>query len=241
MPYRLTSAPQKLTLTHVTTCAYQLVDVSLYGFPDGEGGRDTRGRSTFKTSAGAEGDYASQVRRKNKILFDALLKQQKEAGFLPSYALDPAKPYVLPISTAEVPDKAWADEVLRACEERMDNDKLLPMGKCHWMVPILQDETTFRSRRASWGEIADGRSKCKVTMLQPDNSMFTRMPVNDHVVSDHCPAPYERCLEALLMQKGGSVPDPEGWVALFQTRRRTGLATRNSYHVERGAGQRGYI
>ena len=213
----------------------QLVDISLYGFPDGEGGRDAQGRSTFTASASAEDDYASQVRRKNKVLFETLLKQQKEAGVLPSYALDPAKPYVLPISKADVPDKAWADEILLACEERMDADKLLPMGKCHWMVPILQDDKTFRSRRASWGEIADGRSKCKVTLLQPDNSMFTRMPVNDHVVSDHCPAPYERCLEALLMQKGGAVPDPEGWVGMLQERRRTGLVAREAYDIERGA------
>jgi len=213
----------------------QLVDISLYGFPDGEGGRDAQGRSIFKAAASAEDDYASQVRRKNKILFETLLKQQKEAGVLPSYALDPAKPYVLPINKADVPDKAWADEILLACEERMDADKLLPLGKCHWMVPILQDEKTFRSRRASWGEIADGRSKCKVTLLQPDNSMFTRMPVNDHVVSDHCPAPYERCLEALLMQKGGAVPDPEGWVGMLQERRRTGLVAREAYDIERGA------
>ena len=204
----------------------QLIDISLYGFPDGTGGRDTQGRSAFRQAAGAEADYATKVRRNNKILFDALLKQQKEEGRLPAYALDPAKPYVLPINMAEVPDKSWADGVLRACEERMDADKLMPMGTCHWLVPILQDPQTFRSRRASWAEIADGGSKCKVTLLQPENAMFTRMPVNDHVVSDHCPAPYERCLEALLMQAGGSVPDPEGWVALFQSRQRTGLGPR---------------
>ena len=84
------------------------------------------------------------------------------------------------------------------------------------MIPILQDKETFKSRRATWSEIADGGAKCQVTLLNPANDMFTRMPVNDHVVSDHCPAPYERCLEALLLQAGGAVPDPEGWGAFFQ-------------------------
>ena len=84
------------------------------------------------------------------------------------------------------------------------------------MIPILQDKETFKSRRATWSEIADGGAKCQVTLLNPANDMFTRMPVNAHVVSDHCPAPYERCLEALLLQAGGAVPDPEGWVAFFQ-------------------------
>jgi hypothetical protein len=94
--------------------------------------------------------------------------------------------------------------------------QLIPLGKCHWMIPILQDKETFKSRRATWSEIADGGAKCQVTLLNPANDMFTRMPVNDHVVSDHCPGPYERCLEALLLQAGGAVPDPEGWVAFFQ-------------------------
>ena len=98
---------------------------------------------------------------KNKALFEALLKQQKAQGTLPAFSVDKAKPYVLPIRRAPkgLADKAWADAVLRACEERMDADKLVPMGKCHWMIPILQDAATFQSRRPSWSEIADGCDK----------------------------------------------------------------------------------
>ena len=83
--------------------------------------------------------------------------------------------------------------------------------------------------------LASGGPQCLVTLLHPPNDMFTRMPLNDHLVSDHCPAPYEKCLEALLLQAGGSVPDPEGWVALFQGRQRTGLTSRHSYQPERVA------
>jgi hypothetical protein len=79
-----------------------------------------------------------------------------------------------------------------------------------------QDQAKFRHERASWAEIADGAAKCRVSMLQPPNEMFCYMPMNDSVVSDHCPAPYERCLEALLLQAGGALSDPQGWVSLLQ-------------------------
>lgn len=55
-------------------------------------------------------------------------------GTLPSYAVDKGKPYVLPIempdffndksNLAPVADRAWVDGLLRACEERMDADKV---------------------------------------------------------------------------------------------------------------------
>ena len=87
---------------------------------------------------------------------------------------------------------------------------------------------------APWSRawLPTGGPQCRVTLLHPPNDMFTRMPLNDHLVSDHCPAPYEKCLEALLLQAGGSVPDPEGWVALFQGRQRTGLTSRHSYQPD---------
>jgi hypothetical protein len=75
-----------------------------------------------------------QVKRKNKALFAALLTEQKAAGTLPSYAVDNGKPYVMPIEMPEffknksnpapVADRAWVDGLLRACEERMDADKV---------------------------------------------------------------------------------------------------------------------
>jgi len=161
----------------------QLVDASLYGLQglsdpttdshthtqvEGDA-RDTQGRRPF--AASRPDDYASQVKHKNRALFDSLLLQQKHDGTLPAYAVDAAKPYLLSIRKADVVTKEWVDKTLEACHERMDSDKLIPTGKCYWLVPILNDAKTFKERRASWGEMADGANKCKVHILNPDNSM----------------------------------------------------------------------
>ena len=58
-------------------------------------------------------------------------------------------------------------QLLRACEERMDADKLIPLGKCHWMIPILQVSLS-RSRSLSLS-LALSLSRARALSLSHSN------------------------------------------------------------------------
>ena len=121
-------------LASVEGVADALVNASLHGYHTDAAG--TSAQHLF--AADATQDYASYIKERNRVMFQKLLLAQQDKGLLPAYAVDPLHPYLKSVTKAEVVTDQWLRDTLLACEERMDSDKLLPLGKCHWLVPILQ-------------------------------------------------------------------------------------------------------
>jgi hypothetical protein len=101
--------------------------------------------------------------------------------------------------------------VYAACEERMTADKLMPCGDIHWLIPVLRSDKGYDLRRATWQQL--GQGCCDVRVLKPDPSLFTRMGLNRHIISDHALSPYEQCLEVGRPTVAHSGPRPRARAA----------------------------